>query len=140
MALQERGLGTALSSILDSRRASERLHALIPPAAEPVPDLCAFVFQSPGEGLQIAGSCDPVLTGATFAFDLLDAVRPHLAGAGRRTEFAVGDLECVAVPFAGPRTRGLLVLGRAGEKPDNVLTGWARSVCRALGAMLEVVA
>jgi hypothetical protein len=137
VALQERGLGTALSSILDSPSTNERLYALIRPPTDPEPDLCAFVFRSAGEGLRITGRCRPALADADFAFDLLDAARSRIGAGHGSPEFAVRGVECVSLPFAGLRTKGLLVLGQADQRPGDRFSQWAVPMCRALGSLLD---
>jgi hypothetical protein len=130
-------LGTALSSILDNPSTNERLHALIRAPADPEPDLCAFVFQSAGEGLRITGRWRPALADPDFAFDLLDAARARIGVRDGSSEFVVRGVECVSLPFAGRRTKGLLVLGQAGQRPGDRVSQWAVPMCQALGSLLD---
>jgi hypothetical protein len=169
VALPDRGLGTALSSILgqwstddegSARRAG--LTALIPGdgtgrglagaatgtggfrdlviaslevlRSMVAVDLSAFVYQVDGEGYRVIGRQPP----AGFdAFELLTVARAQIEAGRGFGEYSVGDLCCVGVASAGRRSRGLVLLGRIG---DRLTTDEVRAVAplsQVLGALLQ---
>ncbi len=168
MPLPDRGLGTALSSILgqwstdDGSATRAGLDALIPgegagrashgaSAATSgyrdlvaaslevlrslvAVDLSAFVYRVDGEGYRIIGRRPP----AGFdAFELLTLARGQLEAGRGFGEYPVGDVECVGFASAGRRSRGLVLLGRIGERLTTDELRTVAPLCQVLGALLQ---
>ncbi len=163
----DRGLGTALSSILgqwstDEGAASPAgLDALIPgdgpgraqgsSAASAgyrdlvaaslevlrsliAVDLSVFVYRVDGEGYRAIGrrplaGLDP--------FELLDLARAQLEAGRGFGEYPIGDVECVGFASAGRRSRGLVLLGRAGERLTTDELRMVAPLCQVLGTLLQ---
>jgi hypothetical protein len=168
VALPDRGLGTALSSILDqwstddegsARRAG--LTALIPGDGAGLAsaastggggfrdmvtaslevlrslvavDLSAFVYRVDGEGYRVIGRQPP----AGFdAFELLAVARTQIEAGRGFGEHLVGDLCCVGVASGGRRSRGLVLLGRIGDRLTTEELRAVAPLSQVLGALLQ---
>lgn len=170
MPLPDRGLGTALSSILgqwstdDGAAARAGLDALIPGGGPHgahgahgahagtggyrdlvtaslevlrslvAVDLSAFVYRVDGEGYRAIGRRPP----AGFdAFELLSTARAQLEAGRGFGEYPVGDVRCVGFASAGRRSRGVVLLGRIGERLTTDELRTVAPICQVLGALLQ---
>lgn len=169
MPVPDRGLGTALSSILgqwsadDGDAARAGLDALIPgenqgrgqhqgtPAATGgfrdlvaaslevlrslvAVDLSAFVYRVDGEGYRVIGRRPP----AGFdAFQLLASARAQLEAGRGFGEYPVGEVRCVGFASAGRRSRGVVLLGRTGERLTTDELRTVAPLCQVFGALLQ---
>jgi hypothetical protein len=164
VAFPERGLGTALSSILSQGQADPsrvaRLHSLIPPLAPASPppapaafrdlvalsldileallplDFCAFLYRRTGEGFRVTGR-RRTRAHRFDGFQVLDAARAHLDAGEDAAEMVLGDTSCLAVSSSGRRSQGLVILGRTGARLEDDETRWAVPLCWLLGSVLQ---
>jgi hypothetical protein len=164
VAFPERGLGTALSSILSQGQVDPtrdaRLHALIPPVAPAAPppapapfrdlvtlsldilealtplDFCAFIYRRTGEGLRVHGR-RRARAHRFDGFELLDAATAQLDAGEDAAEVVLGDTYCLAVASTGRRSQGLIFMGRTGAGLQDDETRWAVPVSWLLGSVLQ---
>src|SRR2546422_11342490 len=99
-------------------------------------DLCGYVHVSDGTGPRVAlRTPEPGRVDAAQVFDLVTATTPLMARAPIESPIRAGGFVGLAVATAGPRSRGVHVVGRRGHGLSRGHRRMAVMLARAFGGL-----